>query len=39
MLQLLVRNAGLWWQRVDGPALVRDFAVEEPRRHIAEPPF
>jgi uncharacterized glyoxalase superfamily protein PhnB len=31
MLQLLVRDVATWWQRVDGPKLVAEFAVKEPR--------
>ena len=31
MVQLLVRNAEAWWQRIDAAALVADFAVKEPR--------
>jgi hypothetical protein len=31
MLQLLVRDVTTWWQRVDGPKLVEEFAVRPPR--------
>jgi uncharacterized glyoxalase superfamily protein PhnB len=30
MVQLLVRNADQWWQRIDAPSLIRDFSVKEP---------
>jgi hypothetical protein len=30
MVQLLVRDATTWWQRVDGQKLVEDFAVKQP---------
>jgi uncharacterized glyoxalase superfamily protein PhnB len=30
MVQVLVRNADAWWQRVDTAALVNDFAVKPP---------
>jgi hypothetical protein len=31
MIQLLVRDATAWWQRVDGSKLMQEFAVREPR--------
>ena len=31
MIQLLVRDVTAWWQRVDGPKLVEEFAVKPPR--------
>ncbi len=31
MVQLLVRDANAWWQRVDGPKLVEEFSVKQPR--------
>jgi len=31
MVQLLVRDTGAWWQRVDAAKLVAEFAVREPR--------
>jgi hypothetical protein len=31
MVQLLVRNANLWWERIDNAKLMAAFAVREPR--------
>src|ERR1700722_17921082 len=31
MVQLLVRDVTTWWQRVDGPKLLEEFAVKPPR--------
>jgi uncharacterized glyoxalase superfamily protein PhnB len=31
MIQMLVRDAAAWWERVDDAALVRDFGVKPPR--------
>jgi len=31
MIQLLVRDANAWWQRIDGAKLVQEFAVKPPR--------
>jgi uncharacterized glyoxalase superfamily protein PhnB len=31
MVQLLVRNADAWWQRIDAARLTAEFAVQEPR--------
>jgi len=31
MVQLLVRDVEAWWQRIDGPKLVSEFEVKEPR--------
>jgi catechol 2,3-dioxygenase-like lactoylglutathione lyase family enzyme len=36
MVQLLVRDANAWWERVDGPKLVAEFSVKEPRAPVMQ---
>jgi hypothetical protein len=36
MVQLLVRDANSWWERVDGARLVEEFAVQEPRAPVMQ---
>ena len=36
MVQLLVRDAAAWWQRVNGPKLMSEFDVKEPRAPIMQ---
>jgi hypothetical protein len=36
VVQLLVRDAEAWWQRIDGPKLMSEFDVKEPRAPVMQ---
>jgi len=36
MVQLLVRDAETWWQRINGPKLMSEFDVKEPRAPVMQ---